>query len=113
MKYIKGKVSMTEWGNIKDGANELLFETHGPNRAKAGLEAVVAINQHDELVAERDELVEQRDALVGACEALLAWNKPCESLFQPEHSKYVPITLPEVIKLADDALALVRGEVSE
>ena len=75
----------------------------------AAIEITLAINEHDKLVALHDELVRQRDALVGACEALLAWDNPFESLLSGT-AKHAPITLPEVIKLVRAALALVRGE---
>ena len=107
MKYIKTPVvyekeDMTIWGRDGQWIATLALGWLAP-------ELVTAINEHDKLTGLHDELVKQRDALVDACEALLAWNKPCESLFQPDTAKYVPITLPEVIELAEAALARVAG----
>jgi len=67
-------------------------------------EIALALNEHDKLVAERD-------ALVKACEMLLDWNDPLKSL--PADIPPTCPTLPEVIKLAEAALALVRGEGDE
>ena len=102
-------------GEIAHYALKVLCQGDGNERrtpeeaAQVARSVALATNEHDKLTGLHDELVKQRDALVDACEALLAWNKPCESLFQPDTAKHVPITLPEVIELAEAALARVAG----
>ena len=105
MKHIKtpitpGKSTATLW----EGHDILCVVGGKADSYKKADDIMLAINEHDELVAERD-------ALVGACEALLDWNDPLKSL--PADIPPTCPTLPEVIKLAEAALALVRGEGEE
>ena len=106
MKYIEtpvtpGKLTAT----LFEGSDILCVVdgTSGTSYQKRD-DIMLALNEHDKLVAERD-------ALVGACEALLDWNDPLKSL--PADIPPTCPTLPEVIKLAEAALALVRGEGDE
>ena len=78
------------------------------------VEIATAINEHDTLVAERD-------ALVGACEAHMVWKRHVEDCLRCGmrlSGMRVKCSVERELQarsdeLAEDALDLVRGEVSD
>jgi hypothetical protein len=109
MKYISTPIMLSEnWmieGEPVDADGELLCHWQADHDAK--LEMVQAVNEHDELVA-------QRDALVDACEASRALSQHlavCDSFDEPDGD--CPTCLELGQRMRDtrrSALALVRGD---
>ena len=101
MKHVMTPVRLSDWLNalIMDATGDDILQVRAGRTAKdRSLEIVQAINEYDELVA-------QRDALVGACEQLMAWIGP------PLTDRASYDSAREVAwSAARDALALVRGE---